>query len=215
LIRNQLLLDFFSSRLPGDFLPGSGEPFAKPRFLSTFALAARKCGTAPLVSAAELDAIESPECRRVAATTADEAGRIALLLDTNAKLSAAEMFDLAEDCFRHGDNGERRAVLCSLSLLQEPERYIELAAQACRSSVQTVFDALACENPFPAATLPEIYFNQMVLKCLFTEVPLARVQGLAARITPELARMAEGYASERRAAGRSVPVDIALVVASR
>jgi hypothetical protein len=134
---------------------------------------------------------------------------MALLLDANAKLSASEMFDLAEDCFRHGDNGERRAVLRCLSLFSEPERYVELAAQACRSSVQTVFEALACENPFPAATMPDLLFNQMILKALFTEVALDRVVGVDSRITPELSRMAEGYASERRAAGRSVPADIA------
>jgi hypothetical protein len=146
---------------------------------------------------------------------ADEEGRVALLLDANRKLGAPEMFDLAEDCFRHGDNGERRAVLRSLSVLQEPERYIELAAQACRSSVQTVFEALACENPFPAAKMPDLLFNQMVLKALFTEVSLDRIVGLTSRITPELSRMAEGYASERRAAGRSVPSDIGRLVAPK
>lgn len=138
---------------------------------------------------------------------------MALLLDADKKLPASEMFDLAEDCFRHGDNGERRAVLRCLSLFAEPGRYVELAAQACRSSVQTVFEALACENPFPAATMPELLFNQMILKALFTEVPLGRVMGLEARVTPELSRMAEGYASERRAAGRSVPSDIGKLIA--
>jgi hypothetical protein len=145
---------------------------------------------------------------------ANEEDRVLLLVEANGKLGAAEMFDLAEDCFRHGDNGERRAVLCSLSQLNEPERYVELAAQACRSSVQTVFEALACENPFPAASMPELLFNQMVVKCLFTEVSLERVVGLAGRITPELSRMAEGYASERRAAGRSVPADIGKLISN-
>jgi hypothetical protein len=139
---------------------------------------------------------------------ANEEARIALLLEANAKLGAGEMFDLAEDCFRHGDSGERRAVLRCLSQLKEPERYVELAAQACRSSVQTVFEALAGENPFPAATMPDLLFNQMVLKALFTEMALDRIVGLASRLTPELSRMAADYAQERRAAGRSVPADI-------
>jgi hypothetical protein len=143
---------------------------------------------------------------------ANEDARISLLVEANAKLSAGEMFDLAEDCYRHGDSGEKRAVLRCLSQMKEPERYVELAAQACRSSVQTVFEALACENPFPAATLPELNFNQMVLKALFTETSLDRVMGLAGRITPELSRMAEDYAQERRAAGRTVPADIAKLV---
>ena len=118
------------------------------------------------------------------------------------------MYELAEDCFRHGDNAERRATLRALSLFAEPSRYVEIGAQACRSHVQTVFESLACENPFPAKRFAELQFNQMVLKALFIGVSLGRVMGLAARVTPELARMAGDYADERRAAGRSVPQDI-------
>jgi hypothetical protein len=38
------------------------------------------------------------------------------------------------------------------------------------------------------------------------------VHGLAERTTPELVRMVEAYASERRAAGRPVPDDAKLVI---
>jgi hypothetical protein len=138
----------------------------------------------------------------------DDAGRVALLIDADARLSPAAMYELAEDCFRHGDNSERRATLRALSLFAEPSRYVELGAQACRSHVQTVFESLACENPFPAKYFAELQFNQMVLKALFIGASLGRVMGLAARVTPELARMAGDYADERRAAGRSVPHDI-------
>jgi hypothetical protein len=48
----------------------------------------------------------------------------------------------------------------------------------------------------------------MVLKTLFLGVALERILGLDRRKTAELARMAEDYASERKAAGRSVPADI-------
>jgi hypothetical protein len=50
------------------------------------------------------------------------------------------------------------------------------------------------------------------LKALFNKVALARIQGLADRANPELARMASDYAAERRAAGRSVPNDIGLAI---
>jgi hypothetical protein len=53
-------------------------------------------------------------------------------------------------------------------------------------------------------------FNQMVLKALFNNVPLARIVGLADRANNELARMANDYAAERRAAGRAIPGDIGL-----
>jgi hypothetical protein len=48
----------------------------------------------------------------------------------------------------------------------------------------------------------------MVIKAIFLGLSVDRIVGLDARITPELLRMAEGLASERRAAGRPVPVDI-------
>lgn len=48
----------------------------------------------------------------------------------------------------------------------------------------------------------------MVLKARFTGVALERIIGLKKRATPELRRMAADYASERGAAGRSVPKDV-------
>ena len=86
---------------------------------------------------------------------------------------------------------------------------------ACRSHIQPLFEAIACENPYPARHFPELNFNQMVLKVLFTGVALDRVVGLQARVTPELQRMAADYASERRAAGRSIPPDIWRLIGER
>jgi hypothetical protein len=99
-------------------------------------------------------------------------------------------------------------VLRALPLLPPADWAIEIGADACRSSVQPIFEAVACENAFPVWRFPDLNFNQMVLKALFTDVRLARIVGLDARLTPELARMAAAYASERRAVGRSVPPDI-------
>jgi hypothetical protein len=49
----------------------------------------------------------------------------------------------------------------------------------------------------------------------FLAVALDRVEGLAARVTPDLVRMANEYAAERRAAGRSVPADLAALTVAR
>jgi hypothetical protein len=113
--------------------------------------------------------------------------------------------------FRTGDNAERAALLHSLSLFPEPQRFSDLAIDACRSHVQGVFEAIACENPYPARFFPEANFNQLVLKAFFTGVAVRRIAGLTERRTPELARMARAYASERQAAGRSVPDDLDFV----
>jgi triphosphoribosyl-dephospho-CoA synthetase len=137
-------------------------------------------------------------------------GRAALLMALCRQLSPAAHEAALVQQFRTGDNAEREAILRSLSLLPEPARFLELAIDACRTHVQSVFEAIACENPYPAALFPEHNFNQLVLKAFFTGVAVKRITGLAARRTPELARMAQAYASERRAAGRSVPDDLEL-----
>jgi hypothetical protein len=215
LTRNAELLAFLSPRLPAGFLPSANEAFLRPAFLAKFASASRKCGAGALaLTRKEADELaRSDRLWLFGGAPLDEAARVALLLDADTRLGEAEMLDLATDCFRRGDNGERRAVLRSLAVLTDPARYVDLAAQACRSHVQTVFEALACENPFPASFFPELNFNQMVLKALFTGVALDRVMGLDTRLTSELSRMANDYADERRAAGRTVPQDIGRLLA--
>lgn len=138
-------------------------------------------------------------------------GRAALCCRICELLPAQAHFTLLVKQFRTGDNAERAALLHALSLLPEPQRFVELAIDACRSHVQTVFEAIACENPYPARFFPEANFNQLVLKSFFTGVAVRRIEGLAERRTPELSRMAQAYASERRAAGRSVPPDLDFV----
>jgi len=58
-----------------------------------------------------------------------------------------------------------------------------------------------------AEHFPALNFNQAVMKAIFNGVSVRRIEQLERRITPELSRMAAGYASERRAAGRPVPQD--------
>jgi hypothetical protein len=139
---------------------------------------------------------------------ADDLGRAALLVAAGVHWSPAELEALVDECYRQGDGAERQAVLRVLPLLPAPGGFLEIAVDACRSHIQPLFEAIACENPYPARHFPELNFNQMVLKVLFTGVTLARIIGLDDRVTPELGRMAADYASERRAAGRSVPSDI-------
>jgi hypothetical protein len=70
-----------------------------------------------------------------------------------------------------------------------------------------VFEAIVCENPYVARFFPALSFNQAVLKAIFLEVSVRRIERFESRITRELQRMAADYASERRAAGRSIPAD--------
>ena len=74
-----------------------------------------------------------------------------------------------------------------------------------------MFEAVAHDNAYPARHFPDPAYFQMVLKALFIGAPLARVAGLAERTTDELVRMVDAYVSERAAAGRAIPADVALI----
>ncbi|MGH7229766.1 MAG: EboA domain-containing protein [Nitrospiraceae bacterium] len=140
--------------------------------------------------------------------TLDELGRTAFLMIAATHLPDLLFQSQLQRCYDNGDPRERRAVLRTLPLLPEAERFVPIAVDACRSHVQPIFEAVACENFYPAGHFPERYFNQMVLKALFTGTSLDRIFGLERRVTEELLRMAADYAAERLAAGRSVPMDI-------
>jgi hypothetical protein len=174
--------------------------------------AGRRLGRAPL-------ALTADELRRLAAAPfvpqgwgADECGRALMVLAATEALHPGAQLALVEELYRTGEMRERQAVLRVLAALPDPARFTPLAVEAVRANVLPEIEAIACENPFPARHFTEEAFNQMVLKCLFNAIPLGGIVGLAPRRTPELARMVAAFASERRAAGRPVPADAALVL---
>jgi len=134
----------------------------------------------------------------------DELGRVALLLDTAHRVTAAELDTLVEGLWARGDNRERQAVVRALPLLPAPEHWLVVALEASRTSVRPLFEALACDNPYPARQFHEIHFNELVLKCLGADLPLERVVGLGSRATGSLTRDVATYAAARRAAGRAI-----------
>jgi hypothetical protein len=196
---------------------GDASAFDDEAFLIAFSSAGRHLGKEPIaLTESEVAALVSKGVDwSIAGWGADELGRVLALGDVVSRLGGDRGAALVEACYARGDNRERQAVLRALPFLDEPQRFVPLAVDACRTSVQTVFDAIACENPFPAREFPDLNLNQMVLKSLFNGVALARIVGLAGRAGPELARMAADYAAERRAAGRTVPSDIDLVLQPR
>lgn len=148
--------------------------------------------------------------------TVEDGGRLLFLLVRHeASPSPAAFIDAASSCYQQGDAREQQSWLRAVAFLPDPARFLPLVVDACRTNILPLFESVACENPYPARHFPERNFNQMVLKALFTGVALARILGLPERANPELARMASDYADERRAAGRSIPVDIALAMADR
>jgi len=184
--------------------------FDRDGFLAEFTGAPRALGKGALaLSAGELDALRAAGVTwPIDSWPLDQLGRVSMLALASQRLSPAEIEWILGACYRQGDSRERQAALRAIPFMQWQERFVPVAVDACRTNEVPIFEAIACENPFPAAHFPDLNFNQMVLKALFVGVALARIVDLDRRRTAELARMVEGYASERRAAGRSVPVDI-------
>ncbi|HEY6553340.1 MAG TPA: EboA domain-containing protein [Vicinamibacteria bacterium] len=187
----------------------------REHFHSALSAAGRRLGRDPVVP-------DRAESDRLAASGLspfptgmglDECVRGALILLAFDKLPATERLSVASDLYTRGEVRERQALLRVLAYLPAPTAFRELAVEACRASAQSVFEAIACENPYPAAHFDEAAFNHMVLKAAFCGVDLGRIAGLPQRVTPELMRMAEDFAAERRAAGREVP-DLSLILAA-
>ncbi|MPY96882.1 MAG: hypothetical protein GEU97_02600 [Actinophytocola sp.] len=107
--------------------------------------------------------------------------------------------------YRHGDADEKRAVLRALDHLDVGDVALDLVGDALRGNDTRLIAAAL--GPYAARHLDTHNWRHGVLKCLFTGVPLAVVSGIAERGDAELARMVEGFADERRAAGRDVPAD--------
>lgn len=187
-------------------------PIDSNLFGAAYAGARRRLGSAPTaLDGAEEATLENAGLTAINGRALDEVLRIALLIRVCECLPAEEHPPFIGEVYLRGDSHERQALLRSLVFLPGPERFIDTAVEACRTNVQLIFEAIACDNNYPQSYFPELNFNQMVLKALFIESPLSRVLGLEERITSELVRMAEDYAAERRSAGRSVPEDIALI----
>jgi hypothetical protein len=141
-----------------------------------------------------------------------ELGRAILLLRAIEIVAPVDRGEFVKDLYVRGDLAERQAILRTFPLLPEPARFLSTAVEACRSNVHTVFEAIACENPYPVRYFPETNFNQMVMKSIFLGVPLQRLVGVRSRIAPLLVSMALDYVQEQTASGRPVHDDIHILI---
>jgi hypothetical protein len=134
----------------------------------------------------------------------DEAARVALLLATWTGDEAAFAIRVDRLCAT-GELTEHVAALKGFAVFPAPARLLARARAAVRSSMQPPFEAIACHNPYPADHFDEAVYNQMVVKCVFSGVPIETIVGLDERRNDELVRMMRDLVSERRAAGRLLP----------
>lgn len=117
-------------------------------------------------------------------------------------------FKAINQLFETGDMHEQQALYSALPLMPFSEDLLPRAIDGCRTNMTVIFDAIALNNPFPAKYFPEANWNQMVLKAVFMQRPLYRIQGLEKRRNLPLANIASDFAHERWAAGRPVMAEI-------
>jgi diadenosine tetraphosphate (Ap4A) HIT family hydrolase len=122
------------------------DAFDRIAFEMAFAAAGRSLGSAALGAGTTIaDATE--HTWSIAGWGLDEAGRVLLLLRGIGCLPPGEQPAWVDGLYRAGAMRERQAVLRALALLPEPARFLAIALDACRTSTQPVFEAIACENP--------------------------------------------------------------------
>jgi len=117
-------------------------------------------------------------------------------------------FAAMNQLFETADMNEHQALFAALPLMPYQEDLIPRAIDGLRTNISLVFDAIALDNPFPRAHFPEANWNQMVLKAIFMQRPLYRIDGLEEKRNPALAAIARDFAHERWAAGRDVMPEI-------
>ncbi|MFC4563566.1 EboA domain-containing protein [Nocardiopsis mangrovi] len=178
---------------------------APQRIAVVFPAAARRVARGPGPSA-DPDGIAGP--------TLDDLVRTELLVALRDSVPPGRLADEVDALYRFGDAEEKRAVLRALPHLGDGVRAVPLLDDALRSNDPRLI-AAAVGTP-AAARLDAAAWRQAILKCLFTEVPLACVWGVRERADTdaELARMVADFAAERAAAGRTVPADAAPLLAA-
>ena len=187
------------------------ESVTESTLLTAYTAATRRLGNLPL----NIDSNEAAELCTYSKIFLPDRWRVndvarAIFLLTIVESAESSFHPLVTACYEMGDSSEQASWLRGLILLPECDRFLATAIDSCRTNIVPLFESIACENPYPCLYFPELNFNQMVMKSLFNGIRLSRIVGLESRLNDELRRMADDYASERRAAGREVPSDIHL-----
>lgn len=207
-----LLSAWLAARLPGElhaWLDGKlAELPAKdlPKLQLGMAMVARRLGKAELaLTPEELGAAEAarPGWSPGAWSLAD-AGRILVLLSHEQEpVAFGQTF---QHLCQHADFAELISLYRGLPLYPSSPALDWQIGEGLRTSIQTVFEAIAHHNPLPAEQFDEHRWNHMVLKALFIGATLPPIIGLEQRRNPQLASILIDHIHERWAAGR--PVDL-------
>ncbi len=143
--------------------------------------------------------------------TRDRLARVWWLLQLPADDQETYVKTISE-LFRAAEMNELVALYSALPVLAHPEAWRFQATEGVRNNIADVQSAIMLHNPYPAAHLDEAAWNQLVLKAFFTEKDVSQIIGLSERKNARLSQTLADYVAERRAAGRSLPAGIELVI---
>lgn len=132
-------------------------------------------------------------------------------LDSSDKDAYTKILDTLFDT---AENNEAVALISALPFLSYADNWMLRATNAVRSNIGPVFDAIAFQNPFPKNHFSDLAWNQLVLKCIFNDKPIHKIEGLMERANQELANSISYLAHERWSAGRSIPAQTWRLVSS-
>lgn len=113
-----------------------------------------------------------------------------------------------ETLFETAEINESVALYSAFPIIKYPEKWMYRATEAVRSYVGSIFDTIAFGNSYPSNYFYEQAWNQLVLKCIFNDKPINRIEGIDERANQELAKTLSDFAHERWAASRQVPAQV-------
>ena len=174
--------------------------------------ARRALGSQVIVNPDEVWGVEHAVSRH---WTMAELGRVyvlARLLHLN-RMEEARLEEAVWKVYRYSADTEKEAIIKSLVLLPDNERFKPMALDATRTNSKEILSALLNGNTYPSRRFSDSEFNGLVLKALFMRIAIVDMPGLEGRSNPELSRMCEDYIQELKDAGRDVPTDIWLALA--
>ncbi|WP_296701586.1 EboA domain-containing protein [Algoriphagus sp.] len=136
-----------------------------------------------------------------------QAARVYLLLQYLAP-NPDSWRETLQKLFETGDMLEIEALYSALPVMPFQDEMVGRAREGLRTNITSVFDAVALNNPYPSKYFDESAWNQMVVKAIFMQRPLFKIQNAESRSNKELANIIIDFAHERWAAGRNVILEV-------
>lgn len=145
-----------------------------------------------LLTEEERRAVASQGCGLLAVLTLPELIRGVLLMGAAHRLPEADLAGLIESRWSKGSVEERIALLRWLAHLPAPERWLSFALECAERGEDREFEALACENPYPAQHFPMSSLTALLQRVMAMALSLRRVEGLSLRLALEQGGCAAG-----------------------